>query len=68
MLEAVERSRRVVAELVDDLRWSDWKRCRDYSISEIWFLPMWSIGQTGDYHRPRCIDESRFERPYRDNY
>lgn len=68
LLDAVETSRRIVTELVDDLRWSGWKRCQGCSIGEICFLPMWPFGQTVDYHCPRCVDELHFELPFKDNY
>ncbi|RYP42882.1 hypothetical protein DL770_011924 [Monosporascus sp. CRB-9-2] len=66
--EAVARSQRLIVGLVDDLQWTDWKKCRGCTVDEICFVAMWPYGHPVDHYHPRCLKEADFERPTEDNY
>ncbi|KAL9096230.1 MAG: hypothetical protein Q9165_001753 [Trypethelium subeluteriae] len=43
-----------VQTLIDYLRWTSWKRCRNCELDEVCFIPIWPLGRKQDYEQPAC--------------
>lgn len=47
-----------VQELIDELDWTTWKRCRGCETNEICVVPIWPMGTIADYDNPQCKEAS----------
>ncbi|KAI1393354.1 uncharacterized protein F4822DRAFT_9409 [Hypoxylon trugodes] len=56
--ESVSAAKRVIQELVDILRWSDWKECGSCQPDELCFIAMWPLGNAEDHYNPSCRNYS----------
>lgn len=49
-----KKARKIIQELISDLRWSTWRECEKCGLDEICSIPMFPVGSTEDYFHPRC--------------
>lgn len=47
-----------VQNLIHELDWTTWKRCRGCETNEICVLPIWPMGTKTDYDNPQCKEAS----------
>lgn len=66
--EAARRSQRLIIKLAEDLKWTDWKKCRGCGVDEICFVAMWPYGRVVDHYSPSCVNETVFADPFENNY
>ncbi|KAI8966699.1 hypothetical protein F5Y11DRAFT_343068 [Daldinia sp. FL1419] len=55
---AVNESRRIIRELMETLRWSEWKECGPCQADELCFVAMWPFGNVEDHYNPSCLNFS----------
>ncbi|KAI2631061.1 hypothetical protein GGR54DRAFT_183421 [Hypoxylon sp. NC1633] len=55
---ALGAAQKVVNDLMDTLRWSNWKECGRCEPDEVCFVPMWPFGNVEDYNNPSCLNYS----------
>jgi hypothetical protein len=55
MERAVNQSRAIVRNLVNELAWTTWKRPQLCAEDEVLLTPMWPFGNSEDYYNPGCV-------------
>lgn len=55
MDKAVNQSRAIVRNLVDELAWTTWKKPQLCAENEVLMTPMWPFGNIEDYYNPGCV-------------
>ncbi|PNP40495.1 hypothetical protein TGAMA5MH_07492 [Trichoderma gamsii] len=53
--KAVNQSRAIVRNLVDELAWTTWKKPQLCAENEVLMTPMWPFGNIEDYYNPGCV-------------
>ena len=61
MQDAVRLGQKTVGELMAELRWTTWKKCRGCAVDEVCFVAMWPFGRTVDHDSPGCLKQEVFE-------
>ncbi|KAI1143642.1 hypothetical protein F5Y05DRAFT_2021 [Hypoxylon sp. FL0543] len=51
---AVAAVNRIIHDLMETLRWSDWKECGPCQPDEVCFVAMWPMGDVEDHYNPTC--------------
>ncbi|KAI1777979.1 hypothetical protein F4818DRAFT_331470 [Hypoxylon cercidicola] len=55
---AFSAAKAVVANLMETLRWSEWKECGKCQPDEVCFVAMWPMGNVEDHYNPSCLNYS----------
>lgn len=66
--QAAWKSQKLILDLADSLRWTDWRKCRGCTVDEICFVAMWPYGRPVDHYHPGCVNETVFDDPLENNY
>ncbi|KAJ2976506.1 hypothetical protein NQ176_g4914 [Zarea fungicola] len=64
---AVDKGRREIRELMENLGWSEFKKVSPCLPNELMFVAMWPMGNEEDHFNPRCVAAEEFDF-YRRNY
>ncbi|KAH6657010.1 hypothetical protein BKA67DRAFT_553967 [Truncatella angustata] len=56
--DATREALSLVKDLMDKLRWSEWKQCGPCKMDEVCFIAMWPFGNTEDHYNPSCHNAS----------
>ncbi|KAI0829498.1 hypothetical protein F5Y06DRAFT_290835 [Hypoxylon sp. FL0890] len=52
--EAINAVKQIINDLMEMLRWSDWKECGPCQPDEVCFVAMWPMGNVEDHYNPTC--------------
>ncbi|KAI1658268.1 hypothetical protein F4813DRAFT_357890 [Daldinia decipiens] len=55
---AVGAARQIIHDLLEVLRWSEWKECGPCQADELCFIAMWPFGNVEDHYNPSCLNYS----------
>lgn len=55
MDKAVNQSRAIVRNLVDELAWTTWRKPQLCAVDEVLVTVMWPYGDSEDYYNPSCV-------------
>lgn len=50
----VDAAKKIISDLMDTLRWSEWKECGPCQPDEVCFVAMWPFGNVEDHFNPSC--------------
>ncbi|KAI0377098.1 hypothetical protein F5Y04DRAFT_265019 [Hypomontagnella monticulosa] len=51
---AIDATRNIISDLMDTLRWPEWKECGPCQPDEVCFVAMWPFGDVEDHFNPSC--------------
>ncbi|KAI0145765.1 hypothetical protein F4776DRAFT_660644 [Hypoxylon sp. NC0597] len=52
--DAIAAAKHIISDLMEKLRWSDWKECGRCQPDEVCFVAMWPMGNVEDHYNPTC--------------
>ncbi|KAI1378389.1 hypothetical protein F4677DRAFT_393824 [Hypoxylon crocopeplum] len=55
---ALRSAQKLVSDLIEMLRWSDWKECGRCQPNELCMVAMWPMGNVEDHYNPSCVNYS----------